>query len=116
VPSFDPTVKQPASIGVATAAAEQIIASLFPRPSGPWASTGKPDFWISDEGSLNRSVHIAITAKDRRGRCLLSRRHRRRRQGQGAPGLRPHYQENYYGAFVFNPDSHNIEAVCHAPA
>ena len=31
----------------------------------------------------------------------------------GAPGLRPHYHENYYGAFVFDPDGHNIEAVCH---
>ena len=32
----------------------------------------------------------------------------------GAPGLRPHYHANYYGAFVLDPDGHNIEAVCHA--
>jgi len=32
----------------------------------------------------------------------------------GAPGLRPHYHPNYYGAFVIGPDGHNIEAVCHA--
>ena len=31
----------------------------------------------------------------------------------GQPGLRPHYHENYYGAFVLDPDGHNIEAVCH---
>ena len=31
----------------------------------------------------------------------------------GAPGLRPHYHPNYYGAFVFDPDGNNIEAVCH---
>jgi catechol 2,3-dioxygenase-like lactoylglutathione lyase family enzyme len=31
----------------------------------------------------------------------------------GAPGLRPHYHANYYGAFVLDPDGHNIEAVCH---
>lgn len=31
----------------------------------------------------------------------------------GAPGLRPHYHQNYYGAFVLDPDGHNIEAVCH---
>ncbi|MBX3710147.1 MAG: VOC family protein [Gammaproteobacteria bacterium] len=29
----------------------------------------------------------------------------------GAPGLRPHYTESYYAAFVFDPDGHNIEAV-----
>jgi predicted lactoylglutathione lyase len=32
----------------------------------------------------------------------------------GPPGLRPQYHPNYYGAFVFDPDGHNIEAVCHA--
>lgn len=35
----------------------------------------------------------------------------------GAPGLRPHYHPHYhpdyYGAFVLDPDGHNIEAVCH---
>jgi predicted lactoylglutathione lyase len=33
----------------------------------------------------------------------------------GKPGLRPHYHENYYGAFVLDPDGNNIEAVCHSP-
>jgi predicted lactoylglutathione lyase len=32
----------------------------------------------------------------------------------GPPGLRPQYRENYYGAFVIDPDGHNLEAVCHA--
>src|SRR5256714_12832746 len=32
----------------------------------------------------------------------------------GPPGLRPHYNANYYAAFVIGPDGHNIEAVCHA--
>jgi catechol 2,3-dioxygenase-like lactoylglutathione lyase family enzyme len=33
----------------------------------------------------------------------------------GPPGVRPHYNSNYYGAFVLDPDGHNIEAVCHSP-
>ena len=33
----------------------------------------------------------------------------------GAPGLRPEYHPHYYGAFVFDPDGNNIEAVCHKP-
>ena len=32
----------------------------------------------------------------------------------GAPGIRAHYHPNYYGAFVLDPEGHNIEAVCHA--
>jgi catechol 2,3-dioxygenase-like lactoylglutathione lyase family enzyme len=34
----------------------------------------------------------------------------------GAPGLRPHYHADYYGAFVLDPDGNNIEAVCHLRA
>lgn len=34
----------------------------------------------------------------------------------GAPGLRPHYHPNYYGAFVLDPDGNNVEAVCHDAA
>jgi predicted lactoylglutathione lyase len=34
-------------------------------------------------------------------------------KNNGAPGLRPHYHENYYAAFVLDPDGHNIEAVTH---
>ncbi len=30
----------------------------------------------------------------------------------GRLGLRPHYHPDYYGAFVFDPDGNNIEAVC----
>jgi ribonuclease HI len=33
----------------------------------------------------------------------------------GAPGLRPEYHPNYYGAFVLDPDGNNVEAVCHQP-
>ncbi|MBT5572173.1 MAG: VOC family protein, partial [Alphaproteobacteria bacterium] len=30
----------------------------------------------------------------------------------GGPGMRPQYSENYYGAFVLDPDGHKIEAMC----
>jgi len=31
----------------------------------------------------------------------------------GAPGIRPQYDANYYAAYVLDPDGNNIEAVCH---
>ncbi len=34
---------------------------------------------------------------------------------EGAPGLRPHYHESYYAAFLLDPDGNRIEAVCHRP-
>jgi predicted lactoylglutathione lyase len=33
----------------------------------------------------------------------------------GAPGPRPKYSPGYYGAFLLDPDGHNVEAVWHAP-
>jgi catechol 2,3-dioxygenase-like lactoylglutathione lyase family enzyme len=34
----------------------------------------------------------------------------------GAPGLRPEYEENYYACFVLDPDGYNIEAMLNEPA
>jgi len=85
-------------------------------PAAGFGMNGKPDFWIGGEGGLNRLVHIAIAAKDR---ASVDAFHRAALaaggKDNGAPGLRPHYHPNYYGAFVLDPDGHNIEAVCHAP-
>ena len=77
---------------------------------------GKPDFWIGGEGGLARAMHIAIAARDRATvdafyRAAIAAGAR----DNGAPGIRAHYHPNYYGAFVLDPDGHNIEAVCHAP-
>lgn len=85
-------------------------------PAAGFGANGKPDFWIGGEGGLARSLHVAILAKDRATvdafyRAALAAGG----TDNGAPGLRPHYHPNYYGAFVLDPDGHNIEAVCHAP-
>jgi catechol 2,3-dioxygenase-like lactoylglutathione lyase family enzyme len=86
------------------------------RPAAGFGADGKPDFWIGGEGGLNRPMHVAITARTRAAvdafyRAALAAGGR----DNGAPGLRPQYHANYYGAFVLDPDGHNVEAVCHAP-
>jgi catechol 2,3-dioxygenase-like lactoylglutathione lyase family enzyme len=77
----------------------------------------KPDFWIS-QGAPNRPpIHVAFRVEQR---ALVDAFHRAALAAggtdNGPPGLRPHYHPNYYGAFVLDPDGHNIEAVCHRPA
>ena len=81
-----------------------------------FGADGKPDFWIGGEGALDRPLHVAFVAKDRAMvdafyKAALAAGGR----DNGAPGLRPHYHADYYGAFVRDPDGHNIEAVCHTP-
>ena len=85
-------------------------------PSAGFGADGKPDFWIGGEGGLNKPLHVAILAKDRAAvdafyKAAIAAGGR----DNGAPGIRPHYHPNYYAAFVFDPDGHNVEAVCHAP-
>jgi catechol 2,3-dioxygenase-like lactoylglutathione lyase family enzyme len=87
------------------------------NPAAGFGADGKPDFWIGGEGGLNRPLHVAITARTRAAvdafyRAALAAGG----SDNGAPGLRPQYHANYYGAFVLDPDGHNVEAVCHAPA
>lgn len=77
---------------------------------------GKPDFWIADEQPAT-GLHIAITADDRAAvdafhAAALAAGGR----DNGAPGIRSHYHPTYYGAFVWDLDGNNIEAVCHNPA
>jgi catechol 2,3-dioxygenase-like lactoylglutathione lyase family enzyme len=86
-------------------------------PAVGFGRDGKPDFWIGGEGGLTIPVHVAIAAKDRA--AVDAFYHAALAAGgkdNGAPGLRAHYHPNYYGAFVLDPEGHNIEAVCHAPA
>jgi catechol 2,3-dioxygenase-like lactoylglutathione lyase family enzyme len=86
-------------------------------PAAGFGANGKPDFWIGGEGGIDRPLHVAIAAKDR---ATVDAFHAAALaaggRDNGRPGLRPHYHPHYYGAFVLDPDGHNIEAVCHTPA
>jgi catechol 2,3-dioxygenase-like lactoylglutathione lyase family enzyme len=85
--------------------------------SAGFGADGKPDFWVHVNRPLSGPVHVAIASPDRAtvdafhaaGLAAGGR-------DNGAPGLRPHYHQEYYGAFVLDPDGNNVEAVCHRPA
>ena len=74
---------------------------------------GRPDLWLaqSDAPSV---AHVALRVDDRAavdafhaaGLAAGGR-------DNGGPGLRPQYHAGYYGAFVFDPDGNNVEAVHH---
>ena len=74
----------------------------------------KPDFWITAGKPNVPPIHVAFRVANR---ALVDAFHKAAiaagGHDNGAPGLRPHYHPNYYGAFVLDPDGHNIEAVCH---
>ena len=100
----------------------RIVMEVTPQESGGDAFAGfgdehKPYFWIGTGNALTGRLHVAFMAKDRAAvdafyRAAIAAGGK----DHGAPGLRPHYHPNYYGAFVLDPDGHNVEAVCHRPA
>ena len=73
-----------------------------------------PFLWIGDGGKLTGGrVHLAFSAPNRAAvDAFYVAAIAAGGKDNGPPGLRPHYHEDYYGAFVLDPDGHNIEAVC----
>jgi catechol 2,3-dioxygenase-like lactoylglutathione lyase family enzyme len=99
------------------------LAPLGFEPLGPWREDalemsfgieGADDFAISLEYPTGAAVHVCFAADAREQvdafhAAALAAGGR----DNGAPGPRPEYSEGYYGAFVLDPDGHNIEAVHH---
>ncbi|MCY9829420.1 VOC family protein [Vibrio chagasii] len=83
------------------------------RASG-FGKNGKPEFWL-EKGCLTKPpVHLAFVADTRKQVDQFY--HAAIAFGgkdNGCPGIREQYHPTYYGAFVIDPDGHNIEAVCH---
>jgi len=67
-----------------------------------------------DAGATTGSLHVAFVASDRPTvDAFYAAALAPAGRDNGPPGLREHYHPTYYGAFVLDPDGHNIEAVCH---
>src|SRR5438105_2471432 len=82
-------------------------------PAGGFGSESKPDFWIA-QGEKAGATHVAFVTDDRKVvdafyKAAMAAGGR----DNGGPGIRKDYHPNYYGAFVYDPDGHNVEAVCH---
>jgi catechol 2,3-dioxygenase-like lactoylglutathione lyase family enzyme len=78
---------------------------------------GKPDLWLRHhDGGPPDPMHLAFAAPRRElVDAFYQAALRAGGRPNGEPGPRAQYHPNYYGAFVLDPDGHNIEAVCHLP-
>jgi predicted lactoylglutathione lyase len=73
----------------------------------------KPSLWICADSIIQTPMHIAFVASDRKAvdmfyeaSLLIGGK------DNGKPGIREQYYHDYYGAYIIDPDGHNIEAVC----
>ncbi len=82
-----------------------------------WAMIGSAAgrLWIGQLGLAASPIHFAFRAESRAAvqafhQAALAAGGR----DNGAPGLRPDYRPDYFAAFVYDPDGHNVEAVTFA--
>jgi catechol 2,3-dioxygenase-like lactoylglutathione lyase family enzyme len=79
-----------------------------------WIGQGAPDYWGPAHKAGGAPVHVAFSAKSKEEvDAFHEAAIAAGGKDHGAPGLRPQYHPGYYGAFVLDPDGHNIEAVIH---
>lgn len=72
---------------------------------------GKPDFWLS-VGPATGGTHVAFHAAARETvQAFYAAGLKAGGKDNGPPGIREQYHPKYYGAFVLDPDGHNVEAV-----
>ena len=89
------------------------------REGEGWAAFGDGGdhtaLWIGSMGKPPGGFHFAIEAKDRAAvRAFHAAAMAAGGRDNGPPGIR-HNNNRYYAAFVFDPDGHNVEAVCRRP-
>jgi catechol 2,3-dioxygenase-like lactoylglutathione lyase family enzyme len=99
------------------------LAPLGFEERGPWSdeqreiafgAEGADDFAISPEYEPGGQLHIAFSADSREAvQAFHEAALAAGGEDNGAPGERPEYAPGYYGAFVLDPDGHNVEAVFH---
>lgn len=75
-------------------------------------SDGYPSIWLHAGERVGDGTHVAFTARDRKAvdqfhSAALAAGGRE----NGPPGIRHHYHDDYYAAYVLDPDGINLEVV-----
>lgn len=97
-----------------------LLVEVTSEQTGSYAHAGfggdRPFFWIGGGAVTSTRVHAAFVAQSRAAvEAFYQAALNAGGRDNGAPGLRPYYHPNYFGAFVLDFDDNNIEAVCHRP-
>jgi catechol 2,3-dioxygenase-like lactoylglutathione lyase family enzyme len=87
---------------------------LEPAPGVVGMGADRPDFWLAPTDGPTAVSHVCFRADSEE---QVKRFHAAALAAgatdNGQPGPRPHYHQNYYGAFALDPDGNNVEAVYH---
>ena len=91
--------------------------SATTKTKGVGFGSGDMDFFIVQGPPVKPAVHVAFRVSDRTAvKAFYEAAMAAGGRDNGAPALSPEHHPDYFSAYVFDPDGHNIEAVCHDPA
>jgi catechol 2,3-dioxygenase-like lactoylglutathione lyase family enzyme len=89
------------------------VSARRPAASAGFGVPPRADLWLYQGDPGKVATHIAFQVERRKSVDeFYAAAIAAGGQDNGTPGLRPQYSDNYYGAFVLDPDGYNIEAVC----
>ena len=93
------------------------LAKLRTKPTTVGYGKAYPEFWINlrQDRSIaaDTGLHICLRAPSTQAvDAFHAAALRAGGASDGAPGLRPEYNDRYYAAFVVDPDGYRIEAYC----
>lgn len=78
---------------------------------------GIQDFWIGHHDQGHGGVHVAFAAESKE---MVDAFYKAGLDAggtdNGGPGYRPQYSPGYYGAFIYDFDGNNVEAVWNDPS
>jgi len=102
---------------------EPVLASLGMKKLREWpdAAIGfgrdYPEFWLNRRSGMapvaeDSGLHICLRAREQAAvDSFYAAALAAGGSSDGAPGFRKHYSDNYYAAFIRDPDGNRIEAV-----
>ena len=101
---------------------ETVLAPLGMTKVRTWPTAtgfGKnyPEFWINERKDMpavreDSGMHVCMRARGKDAvDAFFSAALREGGSSDGAPGMRPEYNDRYYAAFVRDPDGNRIEVV-----
>jgi catechol 2,3-dioxygenase-like lactoylglutathione lyase family enzyme len=105
-----------------TTALGLVCHAEFPNAVGYGPAGGKPQLWIGNPldkkaASVGNGITIGLVAATRAAvDAAYKAGLAAGGKDEGAPGLRPHYHPNYYGAYLRDLDGNKLCIVCHRPA
>jgi catechol 2,3-dioxygenase-like lactoylglutathione lyase family enzyme len=94
----------------------------YPEATGYGPQGGRPQLWLlrpldKQPASVGNGITIGLDAPNRAAvDAAYAAARQRGAKDEGAPGLRPHYHPNYYGAYLRDLDGNKLCVVCHKPA